>query len=181
MSLRPVLPSDYHRLYLWATSGEVGWRFRFRGATPGPEAFGQLLWANVICQYMVVRASDGDSVGLVSVYGYGDRGRTAYVSALAAPAALGSGLVIDGLILLMAHAFETWDLRKLYLETLDFNVEQFGSGLSRYAIEEARLREHEWHMGCWYDLVTYAVWREVFEGSEVQRLMAAVVAADESA
>ena len=65
--LRPVLQSDYDFLYRLFTAEDHTFLWRFRGAAPGPEAFLQMLWQNVLCQFIVSDQRTGDPVGLMAL------------------------------------------------------------------------------------------------------------------
>jgi hypothetical protein len=61
----------------------------------------------------------------------------------------------------MKHAFTFWDLRKLFFETSEINLDQFQSSVSRgYLTEEARLREMESVGGRLVDSVVLSCTRE---------------------
>ena len=156
--LRSLHPGDYPFLYDVAVSGESGWRYRFRGATPSPESFSTHVWDGVLAQYVAVGRDSSEVIGLVSLFGYNFRGRHCSLAALAMPAFQGSGLLIEAAIALIDYGFRTWELHKIYVEALEFNVSQF-SRVGDLLVEEGRLVEHEWCEGIWWDLVTYALHR----------------------
>jgi len=70
------------------------------------------------------------------------------------------GLFID-------YVFRIGGFRKLYFETVEFNLEQYGSGLGKFFVEEGRLRAHEYYDGIYWDTLVMAIyserWREVRE------------------
>jgi len=157
--LRPVSQADYAWLYETATSPEAGVRWRYRGATPSPESFMGSLWESVLCQYVVESQETREPQGLVVAYGHSSRGMHAYVAVLASPDAVGSGRALEGAFLLLDHVFSTWNLGKVYLEVPGFNLSQFGSLTGLGFVEEARLRDHEWHDGKMWDHFTFALYR----------------------
>lgn len=161
--LRPVRQSDYSWLYEVATSPEAGVRWRYRGATPSPEGFMTSLWEGVLAQFVVESIETSEPLGLVVSYGHSARGLNAYVAVLSAASAAGSGRVLEGAFLLLDHVFSTWNLTKIYLEVPGFNLDQFGSLAELGFVEEARLRDHEWHDGRTWDHYTFALYRTGWE------------------
>ena len=61
--------------------------------------------------------------------------RFAYGFAASAPENTGSSLVTIGAGLLVDHAFELWNLRKIYFEVPEYNLARLG-GIERVAVEE---------------------------------------------
>jgi RimJ/RimL family protein N-acetyltransferase len=158
----PVLPPNYDYLYRLFTTGDTGWRYRFRGATPNPEVFPDLLWESVLSQKLVVRPVDGAIMGVVQLTDYNARSRTCSLSIVADPNFRRLGLVTTAAVLFVSDAFRTWDLRKIYLNVLEFNLHQI-AGYTGLFTEEGRLRAHEWHDGSWWDLITFAIYRDRFD------------------
>ena len=171
--LRPVLSRDFEPLYLLATTGENGLRWRFRGATPSPDQFGRQLWDTVLAQFVVQRRDTGELLGLVGLYNANLSARQCYAFALAAPTVVGTGRVLEGLILLLEIGFATWDFRKVYFEVPEFNLEQFRSA-RRYLTEEGRLKEHDYMLGRYWDLVFLSVSKERWTCPDLQRLVRGV-------
>jgi RimJ/RimL family protein N-acetyltransferase len=65
--------------------------------------------------------------------------------------------------LAIEYLFKGWPFRKIYLEVADYNLNQFGSILRRFAREEGRLRDHLYLDRRWWDLVLIAIWRDDWE------------------
>ena len=68
--------------------------------------------------------------------------------------------MLEGVALLVSYLFETFDLRKVYAETLESNFAQFALGEGHIFDVEGRLREHEYVHGRYQDLVLLAVFRD---------------------
>jgi RimJ/RimL family protein N-acetyltransferase/acyl carrier protein len=158
--LRPVDPGDIPYLYRLATDGETGARWRYRGATPDPKAFAAQLYEGVLAQFIVERSADGTPVGMVCAYNANHRDGFVYLAGVSEPALQGTGLAPEGLVLLADHVFGNWSFRKIYFESASFNYEQFASGADVYFREEARLKDHTFYRGRYWDLVIGSLTRE---------------------
>ena len=67
------------------------------------------------------------------------------------------------MLLLADHLFAHWTFRKLYGETLEFNLANLGGVLGPLLTEEGRLRQHAFAGGRYWDLVHLALYRDVWE------------------
>lgn len=155
--LRSVLPKDYEALYLLETSGEFASTWRHRGTTPSMETFITQLWAGVLAQYIVVERSSRRPVALVSAYNANFRDGWAYIAVAKLGASQSPYSALHGLGLLVGHVFGAFGLRKLYAEVAEFNLRSFRSASEFLLIEEARLSEHVWHDGRYWDTYVLAL------------------------
>src|SRR4051812_8572349 len=80
--LRPVVPEDYAFLRMADTSAELGVRWRFRGSTPSPEQWAQA-GSVQLAQFMVVRTSDHQPLGVTTAYNQNFQDAHAYLAAAA--------------------------------------------------------------------------------------------------
>src|SRR5688572_24966393 len=81
--LRPVTPDDYPSIYHWSTTPPTAETWRFRGATPSPDAFAATLFDGVLAQYVVAtRSNPAKPAGLVQAFNYDPANRLAYLGAL---------------------------------------------------------------------------------------------------
>ncbi|MCL4413488.1 MAG: GNAT family N-acetyltransferase [Actinobacteria bacterium] len=158
VSLQPVLRQHYPFLYDLATAEGAGARWRFRGAVPREEVFERLLWEGVLTQLVVERRASGDPVGVVCAYGANLVSGTVKVGVALVPTATGRGLGIEAFILFVRYLFNNWRVRKLYLETPEFNCRQIRSMIGRYLHEEGRLRDDEFIRGRLWDTVILAMY-----------------------
>jgi len=163
VTLRTIGPRDLPFLYALATDPEVGYRWRYRGATPSPEQFAGELWQGVLCQYLVARTDGGAPVGLVSAYQADLANRTCYVALLGDKAHDASGLLLESALLFVTYLFHTWDLRQVYAEVPGYTYSSFASGVGRYFREEGRLVDHSFHAGRFWDLHILAIHRADWE------------------
>lgn len=141
----------------------MGVLYRHRGISPQPEQYAASLWADVLNQFLVVDVRDQKPLGLVVCYGINFRHQHAYIGAAIRPDMWRLGWPMEGLGLFISYLFPVYPFRKLSADSLTFNLEHFASGARFEFHEEARLVDHEFHDGRWYDKVTLAVYREQWE------------------
>lgn len=117
------------------------------------------LWRGVYAQYVVLDRSTGQRAGLVGLYNVAvDAGR-AYAFALAEPRL--SPLVTEGFGLLCRWGFDHQCFQRIYIETPEFNLSQFGS-LGNAAVVEGRLRNYELWRGQLWDYFILVLTAESF-------------------
>jgi RimJ/RimL family protein N-acetyltransferase len=141
--LRAVVAADYDWIRLLEASGEDLLRYRHRGATVAPEAFPAALWNGVLAQFCVGLRASGATVGVVAAYGADFRNGHAKVARILAPEARRSGAGAEAFLVFFDLLFESFPLRKLYLEVLGPNLAQFASYRRFPVVEDGRLRAHE--------------------------------------
>jgi hypothetical protein len=159
-SLVPVAPQHHQPLYNLSVSQFINFRWRYHGLVPTFEMFERTLFTNVLVQFVLVPNNDPRAVaGLAVAYNANLQDGWSYVATMSDPRA-GAGS-IEGVALLIRYLFSQWPLRKVYFEAPAFNVSQFGSGVrSGLMREEARLKEHRYYDGRYWDDITYAMYRE---------------------
>lgn len=141
----------YRSLRQWELSGQLAVRWRHRGLTPSPPAFEEALWAGVIAQYLVAEKRTGLVSGIVAGYDANFQSGYAHIAAAKFDASDRSLTVAEGCLLLVDHVFKSWPLRKLYFSIPEFNLPQIERGLRRFATEEARLRNHVYAGGRFWE------------------------------
>jgi RimJ/RimL family protein N-acetyltransferase/acyl carrier protein len=162
VSLRPLEPADYKKLFSLAVSGSTAWRWRYAGVLPSYEEWLQTLNSGVLSQLVVTDSSE-DVMGLVVAYNANLNNGTVYAAAMVAPGLVGSGRGAEAVILFFRYIFATWSVVKVYMEVPEFNIEQFGSALDRGTCEiEGRLRGHLVYDGRRWDQIILSVSREKF-------------------
>lgn len=161
--LRPVVPSDYETLYRMAMLPEVAHRWRTEGSTPNPAAFQELLWRDVLVQFLAVNRADGAPMGLVTCFAANHREGFAHVALMTDPRFALSGLVLAPFALLLNYVFALWNFRKLYMESAQFNYLKISSGEGRFFHEEGRLKDHVFYGDRYWDLHILALYREDWE------------------
>jgi RimJ/RimL family protein N-acetyltransferase len=161
--LRHLVDRDRVFLYDLMTSPEAGGRIRFGGATPSPEKVASTLWESVLAQFLIEGVASSDPLGLLAITSPNFREAFAYISALGAADAQGTGLIVEGVLLGFHYAFSTWPFRKIYMETGEDSYQAFRSGLGKFFVEEGRLQEHVFWNCRWRDVFILAVYRETWE------------------
>lgn len=161
VQLVPVTDRDLDWLFTTCATGEHLVRFRMRALTPSPETFRRFLWDQVLTQF-IVATHEGRPVGLVTCFEPDFRNRYAYLAAVADRGFEDSGLVLEGMTMLISYVFAQFDLRKLYAESLESEFERYASGSGRVFEVEGRLRDHEYVDGSYQDYVVSSVWRSTW-------------------
>lgn len=160
--LRAADRTDFDFLYGLASSPVMGFRWRYRGATPSPDLFAAQLWDGVLAQFTVLDRKSAERVGVVSLYNASFQNGYAYLALAGSPAYRSTGYMLEAALLFLDYAFRVWDFRKLYMETAAFNLPQFASGMGRLWREEGRLSDHEFYDGRYWDLVFLSIERSSF-------------------
>lgn len=163
--LRALNPGDYELLRRVELSTHLLQRWRTRGATPSMSDWVRLVEQSVLAQFLVVDDRDGTEkwVALVSVYNADFQHGYAYLAVARLADTDHSTKAIEGTIIFLNHVFTTWPFRKLYLETPQYNLDQFSSGSGRLLEEEARLRDHWYYDGRYWDHVVLSIWRSSWD------------------
>jgi RimJ/RimL family protein N-acetyltransferase len=160
VSLRPISPDDHDWLYRQATDPVVGPRWRLHGMVPSFDAFHQILHSGAEATFLMIGNRAGERLGMTQLLAYNERHGFAYLSAFFAENARRHAWPIEGFALFLRYVFAAFGLRKLYLESLAPEVEQFRSMVGSLFVEEGLLRGHEHVFGTYYDLHILALYRD---------------------
>ena len=160
--LRNVSPNDYPYLY----EAEINARIRGSSRVPAPHIYPEVLWNNVLTQFVVVRNDEAATpVGLVSAYNADSDNGHCYVlgfSIFNEP--FRRALLADGIATMFSHLFSNWPFRKIYVQTRGSAlIPAARLGLMR---EEARLSDHFYVDGQYDDLVICSLDRDHWEAYE---------------
>lgn len=163
--LRALNPGDYDLLRRLELSPQLLQRWRNRGATPGMSDWVRSMEEAVLAQFLVIDDRDGaeEWVGLVSAYNPDFQHGYAYLAVARLNETDASTRSVEGTVLFLHHVFTTWPFRKLYLETPAYNLDQFASGRGRLLTEEARLADHWYYDGRYWDHVVLSIRRDTWE------------------
>lgn len=153
---------------------DLGARWRLRGSTPSPEQWVRALWQDVLAQYLVCATEDARSLGVVLAYRPNFQDQHAYLAAARFDQTRHTPLMMLGVGMFINYVFTCWPFRKLYLETPEFNYDQFASGEGRMFSIEARLKDHSYFAGRHWDQLTLAIYRDQWAryGRRVEELEA---------
>jgi RimJ/RimL family protein N-acetyltransferase len=138
---RPLVAADLPFLHGLVLDPAVGSTLRYQGATPSFEDFARHAWDGVLGQWIVTVVSSGEPLGVVVVSSPDFRNGYAFLSVIARPSAIGSGVMMDGVASVLEHVFSCWPFRHLYFEAADDNFRQFSSGLGRFFVQEGCRRQ----------------------------------------
>ena len=165
--LRVLTDSDLGPLYQSALEPSVAHRWRFRGSTPSPEAFRAALFSpDVLVQHAVVANKEPyPLVGLVTAYEADHSGGHCFVAfhRTAQPANLRqatSGLLLEGLALLVEYIFDHFDFHKIYVELPEYNLSLISDTFILH--QEGQLRDHFFAQGRHWDAYIFAAYRSEF-------------------
>jgi RimJ/RimL family protein N-acetyltransferase len=161
VQIRPVEARDYDFLFNIYTSGEHLVRYRLRGVTPSPDGFVRFLWEQVLAQF-IVETRERRPVGVVSSFEPDFRNRFVRIAACSSSEFESTGLVLEGVALLVSYLFSSFDFRKIYAESLEANYAQFSLGEGRLFEVEGRMKEHEYVDGRYQDFVLMAIYRDAW-------------------
>lgn len=171
--LRPVVPEDYRFLHSVELGSELGPRWRFRGATPSPEQWGQVTWSSTLAQFLVVGRQSTKPLGIAAAHQANFQDGYAYMSAAGFEPSRRSPAMMIGLAIFLNYVFACWNLRKLYMEVPEYNYARFASVAERYGQLEGRLRDHLYFNGRYWDQLTLAVYRDNWQRVGAKALRAA--------
>lgn len=160
--LRPVLPDDMPMLYKSSLSPEFGFRWRLRGASTSVDDFQRMLYGGTLVHFIAERSDTGKPQGIVAAYDARFNARSCYLAFQRTTDYPGVSEMFEAFILFVDYVFRTWDFRKIYADVPGFNFSKYCSHPSDMFQIEARLREHDFYNGQWWDLFTIAIYRQRF-------------------
>ncbi len=156
---------DFEWYYRLATTKSSLLRWRFHGAPPAREQFLQIVMSGIHSQFVADLPSSKPShdcrIGVFTSYSYDPLSRTVYMGAITNEKKNGLGIVASALFI--DYLFDTWPLRKVYLELPEFNLVKFKNGLGKYFFEEGRLKDHFYAYGKYWDYLTFAIYKRDYK------------------
>lgn len=160
VTLRPITPGDYEFLHRMTVDARTIVRWRPRGTTPSPEQFPQFLWQNVLAQFLVEQTDERIPVGTVTAYNADPRNSVVYLAVAITPEFEKSGWALEAVVIFIEYLFRVWNLRKVYIEAVEFNFAEYASGIGRFFQLEGCLRDHEYFEGQYWHVYISALYRE---------------------
>jgi RimJ/RimL family protein N-acetyltransferase len=163
VDLRPTEESDYPLIHAWMNHPEV-WRYMdyelpYSLADVREDLERSRLEGQPFT--ILVRSRPIGRIGL-NQFRRRDRICSMYMF-IGEPAFWGAGYAHDAVMVLLAHAFDRFDLHQVELRTLQDNNRAIRMYQRCGFAEEARLRERSWKDGKWVDHVVMSVNRREFE------------------
>lgn len=159
--LRPITPADHAPLYEIAVSQEVNLRWRFRGVIPSFEAFvATFRPQDVTAQFTVTTRQSNEAQGLVVAYNTDPRDNHTYVGTFVSEKLAGTGLGVEATYLFANYLFMTWPFRKIYFETIEYNLPSFRTILKDLVRVEGQLGDHLYYGGRYWDMWLLALYRD---------------------
>lgn len=154
------MPEHYPALFRISRSEAVVDRWQPGSQSYGYETFVQRFWDGVLAQFMFSSRQDTLIRGLVKCEHASFRHQTAQLGIYTSGDIHGTPLPIMAIATFIEFIFETFPVRKLYAEVLEFNYPQFSSGEGTFFDLEGRLLNHEIHFGQEWDMLVIALSRE---------------------
>lgn len=166
VSLRGIAPDDHDWLYRQATDPVVGARWRLHGIVPSFEVFAKILFGGAEISFVVIENTRGTRLGMTQLLAYNERHGFAYLSTFFAEDAQQRAWPIEGIALFLRYSFAAFNLRKIYMESLEPEVAQYRSMVGSLFEEEGILRNHERVFNTYFDLHILALYRERWAEAE---------------
>jgi len=159
-SLVPLQPKYYSAIFSLSLRDENNFRWRYRGTVPSPASFEQSLFAGVMTQFVVVPKDNPERLaGLVVAYNASPQDSYCYLAAVMDPKE-GAGST-ESVALFVRYLFRHWPLRKLYLESAEYNARQYASAATTgLLVEEGRLKNHSYFNDRYWDHIIFALYRD---------------------
>lgn len=154
--LRPLTDSDAEFIYRAELTGANLTRYRFAGRTPSRDQVWASFFQGVECAFAVCRRGADEPLGTAVVFDADYRNGHAKLAAAMYDKQL-RGWPLEGVALAIDYAFRVFNLRKLYLDVLEFNLPQFGSAVGTLFEVEGRLRDHHYLDGEYWDMAILSI------------------------
>ncbi|MCP4308934.1 MAG: GNAT family N-acetyltransferase [bacterium] len=167
--LRPVVPEDYGFLHQIASDPSESFRWLLGGQVVNPENFIGILWQGVLTQMTAVLPSTGEPIGHARLTNADMANRHAEVSFSVAKEYRRRRIPAETMSLFIDYAFRTWDFRKLYAYSVEFNFTQFKSGVDKFFQTEGRLVDDQYYDGRYWDTVVIGIHRHFWDQTRERR------------
>ena len=160
--LIPVQPEHAAFLRRVELESVAAFRWRHAGVHAPPDEFLSSLFSDVLCSFLVTRASDQPPMGMVAAYGADLRNGHCRVGASRfGPTPVGfQPELVRAVFMVFDYLFQGWPLRKIYLEVPEYNMTQIGSSIGRLFDAEAQLKEYVYLDGKYWDQFLLSLTRE---------------------
>lgn len=186
VTLRPVLPADVELMYVASTAPGQGMRWRFRGETPSFESFQMQLWSGSRCHF--IAEHQGRPIAYLAAYDLSLKSRHCSFAILSLMGVATRGLIFDASLHFIDYVFRAFELRKVYIEVAEYNVEMvLGGRQTLFSIEGVLSDHEEWQGELWANYIgsvgrarwdEFASFWRVWMGAPTQSLLPRVGAVD---
>jgi RimJ/RimL family protein N-acetyltransferase len=161
--LRPVSQNDLPKLYEITIDPKNSYRWRHLGILPTFDEFVSTLFNKVLIQFVITSKNNPTKpLGLVICYSADVNHGFAYIAILTDSKKHFSTIGIESMALFINYLFNIWPFRKLYFESIEYNIYQFKSGFNDLFHQEARYKSHIFHQGFYWDMIVGAIYKEEF-------------------
>jgi hypothetical protein len=150
---------DYPLLQRFDLSPELIHRYRYRGSTPSPDQWAQMLWNTVLLQFIVESADGREPIGIIALYQVNFQNAYGYLSAAKFDPTDNSPRMMLGAAMFLEHVFVNWPLRKVYLDLPEYNLDQIAGGVGSLFEIEGQLLAHTYFDGRYWDQYFLALYR----------------------
>lgn len=163
ISLRPLAQNDLKKLYLITIDPKNAFRWRHLGILPTFDEFTQSLYSKVLIQFTIISRVDlVEPLGLVICYSADAHNGYGYIAIVTDSKKHFSVVGVESLTLFINYLFNVWPFRKLYFESVSYNISQFKSGFEKLIHTEAVFKSHVYHQGCYWDMIVGAIYKDEF-------------------
>jgi RimJ/RimL family protein N-acetyltransferase len=166
VTLRPVRPDDYPKLYEWRIDMTLWMQMSSRPPYPTTYADFLAIYDRITVDQDYVEFAvdvDGGLVGRCGMFSFDHLARSAEVGLSFGPEHRGKGYGREALRVLLDYGFTYRNLRRVWLETTVTNEAALRAYAAAGFVEEGRLREHAYIEGAYVDAVRMAVLRADWE------------------
>lgn len=171
VALRAPSVEDYDFLFDLEREPDQLVLYRARGVTYPPDNFAANLWQGVLVHFVVWRKETAEGLGLYTCYDADMRHGHAKLAVLARPDVRLTGWPAESAHLFLDYLFRVFPFHKLYMEVLDYNLPMLRIATASFVQEEGRLGGHHWHDGQRWDLRTFSIYRDAWEGYRQQQAL----------
>jgi RimJ/RimL family protein N-acetyltransferase len=160
--IRPPTGADVQWLQERIVAGAFGNRSRFGALAPSVDELAQNIGRDAVSTMIIHRADSSDPIGIAQLFNYDGLRRTGRLSIAIEREAWSKAWPLEGLGLFVFYLFESFPLRTLYMEASAASLGDYGSGIGKFFVHEATLREHEWSEGRLQDMHILSMTREAW-------------------
>lgn len=163
MVLRSVGRPDYPAFLRWRTELTDLHIWSSSRRVPTLEEFGTemdtMLRQSVVL--LVIAKEAAQPIGFVQAYNFNQADGWCFFAAYLAPAYRRARYGAEAFMPFVDYIFRNFNIRKIYMDVHEFNMEFLGVALQSGAfVEEGRFREHTWYDGRFWDMVRVALYRD---------------------